>query len=171
MKAIAVVLASMCMCAPAFADALVAKGTKTTLTVEYTFESSGMKQDRNDLHEWRVSRVAKITAQLSAEATMALPALHAMEAAQTTDLKGKQDQMAGAQQKMAPMMADIEKMMAKCGDDEACMSREIQNYGMNTKMTPELKSVKQDAQAITSQGAARYQLWSASAQKGTYSID
>jgi len=171
MKAFAVVLASMCVCAPACADALVAKGTKTTLSVEYTFESSGKKQDRNDLHEWRMSRVAKITAQLSADVPMALPALHAMEAAQTTDLKGKQDQMAGAQQKMAPMMADIEKMMAKCGDDEACMTREIQNYGMNTKMTPELKSVKQDAQAITTLGAGRYQLWSASAQKGTYSID
>jgi hypothetical protein len=159
------------VCAPAISDALVAKGTKTTLSVEYVFESTGKKQDRNDLHEWRVSRVAKITAQLSADNAMALPALHAMEAAQTTDLKGKQDQMAGVQQKMAPMTADIEKIMAKCGDDEACLTREVQSYGMNTKMTPELKSAKQDAQALTTPGAARYQLWCASAQQGTYSID
>ena len=170
MKAFAVVLAT-CVFTPVYGDVLVAKGQKTLLSVEYVYESTGKKQDKNDLHEWRVSRVAKVTAELSAEAAMALPALHTAEGAKTSDPQRMQERAAGAQQKMAPMMADIEKLMAKCGDDEACMTREIENYGLNTKMTPELQSAKQDAQALSMQGASRYQLWSASAQKGTYSID
>jgi hypothetical protein len=171
MKAFAAVVVSLCVCASAYADALVAKGTKTTLNVEYTFESSGKTQDKNDLHEWHVHRNAKLTAVLSAETAMALPALHAVEASQTADMKHTQERVAGAQQKMAPMMADVEKLMLKCGDDEACMTREIQAYGMNTKMTPELKSAKQDVQALSTPGTARYQLWSAGAQTGTYAID
>jgi hypothetical protein len=112
-----------------------------------------------------------LSAQLTAETSMAVPALHTPDAAQTADMKHMQDHVASAQQKMAPMAADIEKLMAKCGDDEACMTREIQNYGLNTKMSPELKSAKQDVQSLSTLGAGRYQLWSASTQKGTYSID
>jgi hypothetical protein len=172
MKTFVVLLISMSVSLCAFADVIVAKGTKATLSVEYVFESSGKQQDKNDQHEWHVSRVAKLTAQLSAETAMAVPAMHAPDAAQNADMKHMQDHVASAQQKMAPMAADIEKLMAKCGDDEACMTREIQNYGMNAKMTPELKSAKQDVQAVSAQAqGGRYQLWSASAQKGTYSID
>lgn len=30
---------------------------------------------------------------------------------------------------MAPMMANAEKILAKCGDDEACITREAQKMG------------------------------------------
>ena len=89
MKTFAATILSMCVCAPAFADALVTKGTMTTLTVEYVFESIGKKQDRNDLHEWRVSRVAKLSAQLTAETAMAVPAMHALARESDNPLTGR----------------------------------------------------------------------------------
>ncbi len=167
---LAVILAAVC-CQPAHADLLVAKGRKAVLSVEYIYESNGRKQDKYDLHEWRVKRSASLTAELAAEAPSPLPAMHAMDSAQTADLQGKTARAQGAQQKMQPMMADIEKLMAQCGDDDACIERGVMEYGSKMQMTPQLKSAGEDIAAASRQGASRYQMWGAAAQKGTYSID
>jgi hypothetical protein len=89
-------------------------------------------------------------------------------------MQSKQAKARNAQEKMAPMQADIQKIMEKCGQDQACMEREIQKYGMansNSSTMNSAKSARKDIEAVSAQGPARYQLWNAASQTGTYSIE
>jgi hypothetical protein len=94
-----------------------------------------------------------------------------MEAGQVADLKDKQTRIASAQKKMAPITADVMKIAERCGDNEDCITKAIQEYGSTVEMTPELKSVGADAAAVSKQGAPRYQMWQPLMQKGTYTVD
>ncbi len=157
---------------PVHAELLVSQGTKGTLSVEYTYESSGKTQDINDLHEWRVSRSVKISADMVAQAVLPMPSMHAPDAAQMADLQAKQSHAKNAAQTMAPMMDDIEAIIGKCGEDEACISQAIAKYGMSMDMTPEMEAARKDVGAAASkQDPPRFQMWRATAQKGSYSID
>jgi hypothetical protein len=156
------------------ADNFAAKGAKATLTVEYVYASNGKTQDRNDSHQWSVTRTVKLSADLIAQTPQPLPTMHEMEAGQKADLKNKQEKAQSAQEKMAPVQADIEKIMAKCGEDEACLEREIQKYGMSNADSAKMntaRSADKDIAVAANQGPARYQLWTAASQRGTYSIE
>jgi hypothetical protein len=64
--------------------------------------------------------------------------------------------------------------MAKCGDNEACITRESQKLGEAMRGTPKMDAAmqaKKDAQARSTPDAPRYQAWHATAQKGSYLID
>lgn len=163
---------------PASADLFVAPNTKGTLEVEYTYDSSGKTKDQYDVHDWQVKRVMKMTAQLAADAPSPMPSLQQMDAKQQAELQANHARAmasgAKAQQKMAPMMGDIQAIMAKCGEDEACIEKAVTSYGMSQQMTPELESAQQDIKDVaeaSKPGAPRYQMWHATAQKGTYTID
>ena len=160
--------------AATLADNFAAKGTKATLTVEYVYASNGKTQDQNDSHQWNVKRTVKLRADLVAQTPQPLSAVHEMEAGQKADLKTKQEKVQSAQEKMAPLQADIQKIMEKCGEDEACMQREIQKYGMANSDSATMnsaRSAKTDVEAASKQGPARYQLWTAASQTGTFSIE
>jgi hypothetical protein len=156
------------------ADSFAPAGAKATLTVEYLYESSGTTQEKYDRHEWRVKRTVSLTADLAAQATTSLPALQAFEAGQNAALKNQAAQAEKLATDMAPMTANIEKLMAQCGNDDRCMEREIMKMGLGMAGTPEAaamaKSGKEGAQ-VMAPGAPRYQAWRATAQKGTYVID
>lgn len=162
---------------PTLAEVLVPKGTKANVTVEYTFESSGKtppQKGSKDAREWRTKRSARVTAELVAEKPQEYAQLKDMTAAQKEDLKTKQEKAKSAQEKMAPLQADIEKIMAKCGEDEACMQREIQKYGMANSDSATMNSARsadEDIRAVGKTGPANYQIWRAVGQSGTYSID
>jgi hypothetical protein len=156
---------------PAHADLLASQGAKGTLSVEYVYESAGKTQDVNDLHEWRVNRTVKMSADMVAEGVQPLPSMQALDAAQSADLKNKQSHAMSAAQNMAPMMGDVQAIVAKCGEDEACIEQAIAKYGASMQMTPELEAAGKDIAEVSKQGAPRYQMWRATAQKGTYSID
>lgn len=172
MKCTAIFVAALtALAAEAQGDVLAAKGAKGTLEVEYVFESSGKKADQNDSREWRVKRSLKLSADLAAQAPQPYSTLQDMTAGEKTDLKKKQAATQSAQQKMAPTSAAIEKIMAKCGEDEACISREVQALGFSMQGDPAIESAKKDAAVATRQGAATYQTWRPTLQKGTYTID
>lgn len=152
-------------------ELLVSPGTKGTLTVEYDYSAIGKKEDKYDPKEWRVHRTIRLAADMRADKQQPLSTLRPMEADQVADIQNKQNRTASAQKKMAPMMADMEKIVVKCGDSEACIEREVKNYGLNMQMTPELTSVKDDVAAVGKQGALRYQTWKAVSQNGTYAIE
>jgi hypothetical protein len=171
MKAFAVLLISTFTYAPAFADALVAKGTIATLTVEYEYVTSGKKEDKYDPYDWRVSRFAKLTAEMTAQAPQELSQTQPMDASQTADIKNKQALTQSAASKMSNLAADMEKIVARCGESEACIEREVAKYGSTMEITPELKSAQKDIAEVSKRGAPRFQAWRASSQKGTYSID
>jgi hypothetical protein len=158
------------------ADAFAPVGAKATLSVDYVYESAGKKSSEGmyDPYEWKVKRSANLVAELAAQAATAMSTMQALDASQKAELKGKSDKAQAAAKKMEPVMADVEKIMAKCGEDEACISRETQKLGAAMAGTPELDaamSAGKDAKELGKQGAPRYQAWRPTAQKGTYSID
>jgi hypothetical protein len=153
------------------AQLLVAPGTKGTLTVEYDYSAVGSKPDKYDPKDWRVSRKVSITAQYVADKQQPLPSLHALDTTQQANLQNKQTRAVAAEKKMAPLMADMEKIVAKCGDDDACIERQVMSYGSSMQITPDLKSAGDDIAAIGKQGAPRYQLWRLVSQSGSYALE
>ena len=159
----ALCLAATCATSQA-ADAFAPVGAKATISVDYVYESGGKKSSEGmyDPYQWRVKRSANLVAELAAQAATAMPTVQAIDAAQTAELKGKSAKAKAAATKMAPMTADVEKIMAKCGDNEACITREAQKMGAALQGTPEMAtamSAKKDMQELSKPGAPRYQAW------------
>lgn len=168
-------LATTCTTSHA-ADVIAPAGAKATLSVEYLYESSGKKRSEGmyDPYEWRVKRNASLTAELAAQPATAMPTVQAIDASQMTQLQGKSDKAQAVATQMAPMMADVQKIMARCGEDEACLTRETQKMGMAMQGTPQMASAmnaKKGIQELSKQDALRYQAWRPTAQMGTYLID
>ncbi len=158
------------------ADAFAPAGAKATLSVEYVYESAGKKSSEGmyDPYEWRVKRSANLAADLAAQPPTAMPTMQSLDASQSAEIKGKEAKAKSAAKKMEPMMADVQKIIEKCGEDEACITRETQKMADAMRGTPEMDaamSAKKDVQDLGKQGAPRYQAWRPTAQKGTYVID
>ncbi|MEA3194398.1 MAG: hypothetical protein QOD26_2731 [Betaproteobacteria bacterium] len=158
------------------ADAFAPIGAKATLTVDYVYESTGKKRSEGmyDPYEWRVRRSVNLVADLAAQPSSALPTLQAADASQMAALKDKTRKAQAVQAQMEPMMADVQKIMAKCGEDEACLTRESQKMGAAMRGTPKMDAAmnaKKDMQALGTPDAPRYQAWRATAQTGSYLID
>jgi hypothetical protein len=158
------------------ADSFAPAGARATLSVDYVYESAGQKRSEGmyDPYEWRVKRSANLVAELASQPATAMPTVQAIDASQMAELKGKSDKAESVATQMAPMMADVQKIMAKCGEDEACITRETQKMGAAMQGTPAMAaamSAKKDAQDLGKPGAPRYQAWRPTAQKGSYVID
>jgi len=155
-------------------DAFAPAGAKAKLSVEFLYESVGKKQDKNDLREWGFKRSISLVADLVSQAPLALPTVQALDAAQTAKLDKQAGQMEKLQTDMAPMTADIGRIMSQCGENEACIAREVQKLGTAMAGTPKadamLKSGKETARAVQP-GPARYQPWLATVQSGSYVIN
>ena len=104
---------------PAQADMLVAKGTNATLTAEYEYIHAGKSGTKagGGTNEWNAKRSVVVTAQMSADAPQPFGAMHKTGTSQETDMRNKSARAASAQEKMAPLMADMEKVARDCGDD------------------------------------------------------
>jgi len=172
--ALAIALAVMTTAAGAadFAPA----GAKATLSVDYVYESAGKKRSEGmyDPYEWRVKRSANLVADLAAQPATAMPTVQAISASQMGELQGQSRKAQAVATQMEPMMADVQKIIAKCGEDEACITRETQKMGAAMRGTPRMETAmnaKKDAQALAQPGALRYQAWRPTAQKGSYVID
>lgn len=156
------------------AEAFAPAGAKARLSIEYLYESAGKKQDKNDLREWRSRRSVSMVADLASLAPLALPTIQALDAAQTAKLDKQTGQIKKMHTEMAPMMADVEKAMAKCGEDEACITREVQKMGAAMADTPKADAMRKtgkETERAVQPGAPRYQTWIATAQRGSYVID
>lgn len=158
------------------ADVFAPAGAKATLSVDYVYESAGKKRSEGmyDPNEWRVKRTANLVANLAAQPATAMPTVQAIDASQMAELEGKAGKAQVAATQMAPMMAGAEKIMAKCGDDEACITREAMKMGAAMQGTPQMAAAmgaKKDMQELGKPGAPRYQAWRPTAQKGSYLID
>ena len=165
------------LAAPAFAgDTLGPEGTKATLSVEYLYESKGSHKSEGmyDPYQWQVKRTASLVANLSAQVATALPTMQELDAEQTAGLEAKTEQIQSAAQEFEPMMADIEKIMEQCGEDEDCITQAVASMGMGMAGTPEMDAAMaagEQAKAAAQPDAVRYQAWRPTAQKGTYLIE
>jgi len=151
-------------------------GTKATLSVEYIYESSGSESSEGmyDPYQWQVKRSAKLEAKLAAQAPTALPTMQPMDETQKAGLENKVERAQQLSTDMAPMMANAEAIMEKCGDDEACITAEAMKMGAGMSGTPEMETAMQagkKAQALAKPDEPRYQAWRSTAQSGIYSID
>jgi hypothetical protein len=72
------------------------------------------------------------------------------------------------------MMADVQAIVARCGEDEKCIERETQKLGFgmagSDRLQSQLKTGK-EAEAATRPDADRYQRWQGRTQQGSYSVD
>ncbi|MCA0174875.1 MAG: hypothetical protein LCH73_01085 [Proteobacteria bacterium] len=162
--------AAPALAAPAFAPT----GAPAVLTVEYSYVADGKTQTKYDLHEWRVRRSATLEARLAAKAPTSLPAMHSLDAGQKADMASKQARGQAAAKDMAPMMASAEQVMAQCGEDEACIEREVRKMGAAMAGTPQLDKARQtasEARSLGDAGPLRYQYFQGVSQKGRYAIE
>lgn len=149
-------------------------GARATLTVEYRYEAQGRKQDKYDLHEWKLRRSAELVAELQAQKPTALPAMQPLDAAQTARMGQQQAQAQRLATQMQPMMASAQAIVEKCGDDEKCIERETMAMGAAMAGTPQLDSTLRtgrETAAVMQPGADRYQRWEGRAQQGSYVIE
>ena len=172
---IAFALAAACSVSHA-ADAFAPPGAKATLSVDYVYESAGKKRSEGmyDPYEWRAKRSMNMVADLVAQPATAMPTVQAIDAAQMAQLQGQSDKAQAIAGQMAPMAAEAQKAIAKCGNDEACMTREAMKMAAAMQGTPQMAAAmnaKKDAQELGKPGAMRYQAWRPTAQRGTYNID
>jgi hypothetical protein len=175
LRVVAALVASACIPVHA-ADVFAPPGAKATLTVEYLYESSGRKKSEGayDPYEWRVKRSVILSADLAAQPPTAMPTVQAIDSAQMASLQGKTAKAQAIGTSMAPMMADAQQIMARCGDNEACITREVQKMGAAMQGTPKMEAAmnaRKDAQELARPDGNRYQSWRPTGQKGTYSIE
>ena len=151
-----------------------AKGARGVLSVEYVYTANGRKADKHDSHEWRIRRSVSMSAELAAEAPTALPRLQAPDAQQMARIDQQRAQAETMSRQMAPTMAGVEALLAKCGEDEACIEREAVKMGnamAGQKPTRELLKTGAETAAVMQPGALRYQAWQSTSQSGTYQIE
>lgn len=169
----ALVLALAVMTTAHATDALAPAGTKATLSVDYVYESAGQKSSEGmyDPYQWRVKRSANLVAELVAQPATAMPTVQAIDAGQMAGLESLSSQAQSVATQTAPTMADVEKIMAACGEDEACITREAMKMSAALQGTPQMDAAMNTAQELGKPAAPRYQAWRPTAQKGSYLID
>lgn len=152
-------------------------GAKATLTVEYRFESDGTVNGSPDgvykERKWTVLRQVELAAELVAARPQGQSSMRAPDAAQSARLQQQAAQVQKAQQQMAPMMADAQAVVARCGNDQACIEREVMKMGAAMSGSPQLAQAQKtgrETAAAAQPDAPRYQRWQGATQTGRYQI-
>ena len=165
-------LPALMVTTPAWAQT-VAAGKQVEVTVEYEYVSNNKREDKYDLQQWEVRRLAMVALTLQAQKPTEFPTLHKQEEAQKKDVAERQAAMERAHGKMQPTMNDMMAIANKCGEDEACIEREVKAYaGQNSgALNQTRRNVAGDAAIVSRQGKARYQTWlPVGAQRGRFEV-
>ncbi len=164
----------LCTAVVAQASTPAPAGSKARISVEYRFESKGRKVDQYDSREWSVERQLNVSAELKSRAASPYPALGPQDAALNADLKNKTALAGKAQQQMQPLMQSAEAIMARCGDDDACMEREAMKLGASVNarggLSADEKAAGRNIAEASKMPPARYQIWEPVSQQGSYRI-
>ena len=155
-------------------------GAKGTLTVDLAYESAGSRKNvgMSDTFDWRAARTASIVVNLTAQVVTTMSTLKAADAkqiaAQNAYNKNAADKAKSSASKMAPMMDSVEKIMAKCGDDEACITRAASalGFGMSDSQMAANRSAAKDIDSIGKPpGEPAYQSWRLASAKGKFTVN
>lgn len=161
-------------CAMAQAATFAAPGTSGTLTVDYVYESAGKSGDRNDQREWNIRQTLHMRTEVVAQPASPLPQIQPAGADERANLQRQNEQAQRAAADAAPMMAEVNKIVARCGKDRACIEQATSQLGFGMAGSAELDKAEAAGRAgveATRPGAPRYQAWIAKAESGTYSVD
>jgi hypothetical protein len=158
---------------PATADPFSPLKSKATLTLTYTLTGGGT--DRPDSHEreviWSVENRYEVKATLVAEKPSGFGSFHKPDAAETASMQQRQAAAEAGAQNMQGMMEMAQKIMEKCGEDEACIQQETIKMSQQIDPNdPKLKAAKQNIETASAMPGDRYQLFSAGPQSGTFKV-
>ncbi len=157
----------------ALAKGPVAEGTTATINFSLTVKEQAKSQ-------WSSTAIARV---LKAQCVMvAGPATqvgwNGPTAEQEAAIAKGQANAEAFQQNYAPsdnMMANMEAMMEKCGEDEACIQAEVMKMSQTAEvqgMVGKQEQAKKDIAGLTPDlGPARYQSWSPQGCSGTLSVN
>ncbi len=160
--------------APASADPFSPAKSKAMLTVTYTLTGGGT--DRPASHEreviWSVEDRYEVKATLIAEKPAGFGGLHKPDAAETASMQQRQAAAEAGAQNMQGMMEMAQKIMEKCGEDEACITQETMKMSQQIDPNdPKLKAAKQNMETASAMPDDRYQLFSAGPQSGNFKVN
>jgi hypothetical protein len=159
----------------AAAQALAAPGAKGTLTVEYLYEHTGQAIGKERQDRWRIRRSVQLEAQLVAGKPASVPTMQPLDAQQLGKIDQQRAQVDKVSKAMAPSMASVQALMAKCGNDDACMEREgaklAQALSAQQRDPTADQALGRETSAVMAQDAAKYQVWGGVAQRGRFTID
>lgn len=165
--------AALAMLSTASAQAPASKAkSNATLTVVYEFTSSGVDRPKSNEKNvtWTVKNCFETTQTLTAEKPSGFGSLHKADAATQAREADRQATAESAAKDMAPMMAQAEKIMQLCGDDEQCLMRE--SMKMSQMVDPaKAASAKAKIDKATVMPADRYQIFSMGNATGTFTVD
>jgi hypothetical protein len=171
---VAVAVAVFAATGGAAAQALAPAGAKGTLTVEYLYDHTGQAFGKERQDRWRVKRSVQIEAQLVAGKPGSAPTMQPLDALQLGKIDQQRAQFDKLNQAMAPTMAGVQALMAKCGSDDVCMEREGAKLAMamaGTQDKAAMQNLGRETSAAMTKDAALYQVWSGVSQRGRYTID
>jgi hypothetical protein len=144
-------------------------------TLTLTFELKGTGVDRPASHEknvtWTVENRYTVTATMAARKPSAFGAFHKPDAAEQAREAERAAAAGAAMQNMGSMMEQAEKIMALCGDDEACVTRESMKMSQGVDMSsPEMQAAKANVAAASVIPEARYQIFEPVTQSATFAV-
>lgn len=150
----------------------VPAGARAVLTAEFSFKSEGRVADKYDSREWRVLRSASLTSDLTAARPAEMSSVNAPEAAQMAKTQRAAAQGDAIAAHMGTSMAGLQAAIEKCGDDDACIQKFATQLAATGAARPkeQTQRLARETEAALKPGALRYQLWKATAQKGSYSV-
>jgi len=176
MKYLSLLLVPLAM--SAHAEMIYPKGTRATVTAEYSYQSAGETRETPSNPEsvtWRAKRAITVTATLSALAPIGVPTMHKQEKQQKAQVEDMQKRSEQIQVQTAPLMDAAMAAFEKCGEDEACLEREAQKMSGAMEKS-DVKGARENVTAITASAATmttpRYQQWEPVSQAPSpYTID
>ena len=157
------------------ADTPKATAEKGTATLVMTVELKGSGVDRPASHEknvtWKVENRYTVTATMIAQKPSGFGAYHKPDAAEQKREADRAAAAGAAAGSMQGMQAQAAKIAEMCGEDEACVQREVMKMSRGIDMnSPEMKSARSNAAKASVMPAARYQLFAPARQSATFSV-
>ncbi len=159
---------------PVAADTPSPTKSSATLTVVYDVKGAGKFNSNDKVIErtWKVTDSYTLRAKVIAQAPTGFPAFFAQDAQQQATEAGRAAAAASAATNMAPMMAGAMAIMEKCGDDEACMTREAMKMAQGVDMnSAAMQNARSGIAAASQMPAARYQLFAPDSTTGEFKVD
>jgi hypothetical protein len=148
-------------------------GTKATVDIEYSFEGNYSNKKEYDTVDWRLKRNLKVSYEIYAGD---LSIASAFDKSQNKQLEADTAAVSAQSQAMAAnnadLMANVQKVMEACGEDEACIEKAAMNMAQQPGAQKQLKNMQKDgkavsdsAQAMSANSPPRFQVWTGKPDK------
>jgi hypothetical protein len=160
--------------APAVGQSFSPASGVATLTLSFKLVGSGdeIPTSKERHVRWSVDDSYEIKATLLATKPGGFGAMHPRDADEQAREKKREAATQTAAKDMSGMMAQAEAIMAKCGDNEACITAETMKMSQGVDMnSAQMKSVKANVATATAMPGDRYQLFQPDKQTGSFKID